>query len=79
MNTGIQDACNLAWKLALVLRGEAGPALVPEYLDTAGEFARLYRPDGPTGFVVRPDGYLGARFPLTDTETALADYREALG
>ncbi|MGY5010628.1 hypothetical protein ACWDFR_22990 [Streptomyces sp. 900105755] len=46
---------------------------------SAGEFARLYRPDGPTGFVVRPDGYLGARFPLTDTETALADYREALG
>lgn len=24
MNTGMQDACNLAWKLALVCRGEAG-------------------------------------------------------
>ncbi|MFF3990018.1 FAD-dependent monooxygenase [Streptomyces sp. NPDC001797] len=65
----------------LAVRTEDGThvPLVPEYLDTAGEFARLYRPDGPTGFVVRPDGYLGARFPLTDTETALADYREALG
>lgn len=65
----------------LAVRTEDGThvPLVPEYLDTAGAFARLYRPDGPTGFVVRPDGYLGARFPLTDTETALADYREALG
>lgn len=31
MNTGIQDACNLAWKLALVIRGEAGPALLTSY------------------------------------------------
>ncbi|WP_230195358.1 FAD-dependent monooxygenase [Streptomyces coriariae] len=31
MNTGIQDACNLAWKLALVIRGEAGPALLATY------------------------------------------------
>ena len=26
-NTGIQDAHNLAWKLAMILRGQAGPAL----------------------------------------------------
>ncbi|AQS65859.1 hypothetical protein B1H29_01935 [Streptomyces pactum] len=32
----------------------------------AGEFVRLHRPVGPTGFVVRPDGYLRARFPLAD-------------
>lgn len=31
MNTGIQDAYNLAWKLALVLRGKAGPALLDSY------------------------------------------------
>jgi 2-polyprenyl-6-methoxyphenol hydroxylase-like FAD-dependent oxidoreductase len=31
MNTGIQDADNLAWKLALVARGEAGPALLDSY------------------------------------------------
>lgn len=30
-NTGIQDAANLAWKLALALRGEAGPALLETY------------------------------------------------
>jgi hypothetical protein len=31
MNTGIQDAWNLGWKLALVLRGEATPALLDSY------------------------------------------------
>jgi 2-polyprenyl-6-methoxyphenol hydroxylase-like FAD-dependent oxidoreductase len=30
-NTGIQDAHNIAWKLAFVLRGTAGPALVDTY------------------------------------------------
>ncbi|WP_342641098.1 FAD-dependent monooxygenase [Rhodoligotrophos ferricapiens] len=31
MNTGIQDAYNLAWKLALVCRGLAAPALLDSY------------------------------------------------
>jgi 2-polyprenyl-6-methoxyphenol hydroxylase-like FAD-dependent oxidoreductase len=31
MNTGIQDAFNLGWKLALVARGEAAPALLESY------------------------------------------------
>lgn len=30
-NSGIQDAENLAWKLAAVLKGEAGPALLETY------------------------------------------------
>ncbi|MEO6362351.1 MAG: FAD-dependent monooxygenase [Caldimonas sp.] len=30
-NNGIQDAANLGWKLALVLRGEAGEALLDSY------------------------------------------------
>ena len=30
-NTSIQDAFNLAWKLALVLKGQAGPALLDSY------------------------------------------------
>jgi 2-polyprenyl-6-methoxyphenol hydroxylase-like FAD-dependent oxidoreductase len=30
-NTGVQDAHNLAWKVALVLAGKAGPALVDTY------------------------------------------------
>jgi 2-polyprenyl-6-methoxyphenol hydroxylase-like FAD-dependent oxidoreductase len=31
MNTGLQDAANLSWKLAAVLRGHAGPALLDTY------------------------------------------------
>lgn len=31
MNTGIQDAYNLAWKLALVVKGTAAPALLDTY------------------------------------------------
>jgi hypothetical protein len=31
MNTGLQDACNLAWKLACVARGEADAALLDSY------------------------------------------------
>ncbi|WP_019890358.1 FAD-dependent monooxygenase [Streptomyces purpureus] len=51
------DAC-------LVLAdGATGPGggHLPVYRDSQGEFARLYAVDGPTAFVVRPDGYLGAR------------------
>jgi 2,4-dichlorophenol 6-monooxygenase len=32
-NTSIQDAYNLAWKLALVLKGKAGPSLLDSYND----------------------------------------------
>jgi putative polyketide hydroxylase len=31
MNLGVQDAANLAWKLAAVLRGRAGPGLLSTY------------------------------------------------
>ncbi|WP_369251568.1 FAD-dependent monooxygenase [Streptomyces sp. R41] len=62
-----------------VLAREAAPTTpdtltVPGYRDAAGEFARLYRPDGPTGFVIRPDGQLGARFPLSATAAAVSGY-----
>ena len=33
MNTGLQDAYNLAWKLALVMSGRAGTALLDSYAD----------------------------------------------
>ncbi|MGW0390975.1 FAD-dependent monooxygenase [Streptomyces sp. NPDC003042] len=66
-----------------VLAREAAPnaldaLTVPGYRDASGQFARLYRPDGPTGFLVRPDGQLGARFPLADTSAALSGYFAAL-
>jgi putative polyketide hydroxylase len=72
-NTGIQDAHNLGWKLAAVLRGQAGPAL----LDTYGEerhpigvltmqqaFARFGARMGP-----------GAEVPLIDAGAVMMGYR----
>ncbi|WP_338491631.1 FAD-dependent monooxygenase [Streptomyces sp. SJL17-4] len=57
----------------------AAPAVgAPAYRDTAGEFARIYLPDGATGFVVRPDGQLAARFPLGAVTAALTDCLRAL-
>jgi 2-polyprenyl-6-methoxyphenol hydroxylase-like FAD-dependent oxidoreductase len=40
-NTGVLDARNLAWKLAAVLKGEAGPALLDTYHDERQPLARL--------------------------------------
>ncbi|MFB6436615.1 FAD-dependent monooxygenase [Streptomyces sp. NPDC056411] len=73
--TGLQAVAVLARGAAPAAPDTLG---VPGYRDAAGEFARLYRPDGSTGFLVRPDGYVGARFPLTDTAAALSDYLTAL-
>ncbi|HVW16730.1 MAG TPA: FAD-dependent monooxygenase [Solirubrobacteraceae bacterium] len=40
-NTGIQDALNLAWKLAAVVKGEAAPELLDTYHDERWPLARL--------------------------------------
>jgi 2-polyprenyl-6-methoxyphenol hydroxylase-like FAD-dependent oxidoreductase len=40
MNTGLQDAYNLAWKLALVVQGRADPALLDSYEDERIPVAR---------------------------------------
>ena len=39
-NTSIQDSYNLAWKLAAVLRGQAGPALLDTYSAERAPVAR---------------------------------------
>ncbi|MGW4894826.1 FAD-dependent monooxygenase [Kitasatospora sp. NPDC004240] len=75
---GLPVVAILAAEAAEAAEGARSGAGVPGYRDAAGEFARLYRPDGPTGFVVRPDGQLGARFPLAGTAAALAEYHRAL-
>lgn len=63
-NTSIQDAFNLAWKLAAVLRGEAGPGLLETYSverapiakqivtranQSIGEFGPIFEALGMTG------------------------------
>lgn len=67
-NTGFQDAQNLAWKLGLVVRGLAGPALLASYshervaaareiIDEAGKSTRFMTP--PTrGFRLLRDAVL---------------------
>lgn len=40
MNTGIQDGYNLAWKLALVLRGDADAEILNTYNEERGEVAK---------------------------------------
>jgi 2-polyprenyl-6-methoxyphenol hydroxylase-like FAD-dependent oxidoreductase len=40
MNTGIQDAHNLAWKLGLVVRGQAAPSLLDTYQIERGPVAK---------------------------------------
>ncbi|MFD4138880.1 FAD-dependent monooxygenase [Streptomyces sp. NPDC058572] len=39
----------------------AGRVQLPVLRDSRGEFRRGYRAEGPTAYLVRPDGYLGAR------------------
>jgi hypothetical protein len=45
MNTGMQDAANLAWKLALVAQGRADQALLDTYPRRAAPRRRLGGPD----------------------------------
>ncbi|MEU9027583.1 FAD-dependent monooxygenase [Streptomyces sp. NPDC048383] len=55
----------------------AGAAALPVYRDGRGEFGRLYGVGKPTAFVVRPDGYLGARIQ-PPTAGAVAAYLAAI-
>src|SRR6185295_11548280 len=60
MNTGIQDGYNLAWKLALVLRGEAGPRILDTYNEERVENAArlLETTDRFFDLLVNPDWLL---------------------
>jgi 2-polyprenyl-6-methoxyphenol hydroxylase-like FAD-dependent oxidoreductase len=54
-NVGVQDAHNLAWKLALVLEGAAGPALLATYDDERRPVAELTVEQAYTRYVLRTD------------------------
>lgn len=51
---------------------QVGSTDLPLLRDTDGRFADGYLPDGSTVFVIRPDGYVGYRGPVTDAKAALA-------
>jgi 2-polyprenyl-6-methoxyphenol hydroxylase-like FAD-dependent oxidoreductase len=58
-NTGIHDAHNLAWKLALVLRGVAGPALLETYNAERNPNGRQAVEQAYNRYVTRSDPDLG--------------------
>jgi len=58
-NTGVQDAHNLAWKIAMVLRGEAGPALGDTYDQERQPSGTLAVEQAYNRYVTRSDPDLG--------------------
>jgi 2-polyprenyl-6-methoxyphenol hydroxylase-like FAD-dependent oxidoreductase len=63
MNTGLQDAYNLAWKLALAVRGEADVSLLDTYEQERRPVAqRLLRTTDRAFQVIVADGWFGKLF-----------------
>jgi 2,4-dichlorophenol 6-monooxygenase len=82
-NTSIQDSYNLAWKLAMVIRGQAGPGLLDTYtaerapigkqiVDRANlsrdQFGPIFQALGVDGFSGEQD--IADNLAATDSETA---------
>jgi 2-polyprenyl-6-methoxyphenol hydroxylase-like FAD-dependent oxidoreductase len=62
-NTGIHDAHNLAWKLAMVMKGQAGPGLLDSYEAERRPVGRFTVDQAYTRYVTRSAAYLGAKDP----------------
>jgi 2-polyprenyl-6-methoxyphenol hydroxylase-like FAD-dependent oxidoreductase len=60
-NTGIHDAHNLAWKLAAVLKGEAGEDLLDTYELERRPVGKFTVEQAYTRYVTRSAAYLGAK------------------
>jgi 2-polyprenyl-6-methoxyphenol hydroxylase-like FAD-dependent oxidoreductase len=70
-NTGVQDAHNLAWKLAAVIKGEAGAALLDSYEAERLPLSRLTVQQAYTRYATRvvPErGTEGVEPPIPDIE-----------
>jgi putative polyketide hydroxylase len=74
-NTGIHDAHNLAWKLALVLKGIAGPDLLETYETERKPVGKFTVEQAYTRYVTRTASYLGAK----DFEPVANDFNIELG
>ena len=70
-NSGMQDAENLAWKLAAVLAGEAGPGLLESY-----EHERMQAADENIGHSTRSTDFIA---PHSDAERQSAQRRARAG
>jgi 2-polyprenyl-6-methoxyphenol hydroxylase-like FAD-dependent oxidoreductase len=74
-NTGIADAYNLAWKLAMVLKGAAGPRLLDSYETERKPQCQLVVEQAYARYVKRVDPSL----PATNLEPLLDDAAIELG
>jgi hypothetical protein len=74
-NTGIHDAHNLAWKLAFVLNGHAGPDLLASYDLERRPVGKFTVEQAYTRYVTRTAPYLGAK----DYEPQANDFDIELG
>jgi 2-polyprenyl-6-methoxyphenol hydroxylase-like FAD-dependent oxidoreductase len=76
-NTGVHDADNVAWKLAAVLRGEAGPGLLATYDAERRPVAEFTVEQAYTRYVLRLDPALGAEdlMPIVPEATVELGYR----
>src|SRR5262249_56454120 len=63
MNTGLQDAYNLAWKLALVVQGRADAALLDTYEQERIPVAKRLLETTDRAFqIIVSDGWFGSLF-----------------
>jgi hypothetical protein len=74
-NTGIQDAHNLAWKLAYVLSGRAGPTLLDTYEAERRPVGALATEQAYTRYVARTAPYIG----MTGAQPLVSDLNVELG
>jgi putative polyketide hydroxylase len=74
-NTGIQDAHNLAWKLAFVLDGRAGPELLETYEEERHPIGELTVEQAYTRYVLRTDPAI----PKTGMHPIVGDLDVELG
>jgi 2-polyprenyl-6-methoxyphenol hydroxylase-like FAD-dependent oxidoreductase len=76
-NTGVQDAHNLAWKLALTLAGVAGPGLLDSYDAERRPVGELTVEQAFTRYATRVAPYLGTENtqPLVDDFSMEIGYR----
>ena len=76
-NTGVQDAHNLAWKLALVLKGLAGPDLLATYNAERQPIGELAVQQAYTRYVLRvvPERGQEGMQPLADDLSLEIGYR----
>jgi len=74
-NTGVQDAHNLAWKLALTLDGVAGAGLLDSYDTERRPVGELTVEQAFTRYVTRVAPYLGTQ----DTQPIVDDFTMEIG